>query len=217
VLFLEGGSAEKPDYRSEIQATQNPDGTVTERSKFLYPDGQEAMTETLILQGKRVVRYEYDQKQVEEKILMTTADGKFTLVKEFYGKGKEGKTETATEDYGETTLIAAQIHRTIVERWKSLVSGEDYGFRLILPERLDTFGFKLSYDGLQDLNGKKVHRMALSPTSFIIRLVAGSIFFYFEDSESRPLLEVKGILPVKKKQDDGTWGGVYDGFMRIVK
>lgn len=216
VLFENKNKTDKPDFLFEKKDSKLADGSTVQETQFTYPDGRVALSEKLVFDPKgKISTYFYDQKQVSQRIWLTVEGDVMKMKKEWYEGDKITKTDEEIDTFKENMHLGPELQNVALKKWSTLTAGESYKFKLIVMERLDTFSFELEYDGLKDLNGKKVHQFSLYPRSFIIRLLVTKIRFYFDNTPERKLIEINGTLPVKP-WNGKIWDGIFDGTMRPI-
>jgi hypothetical protein len=118
--------------------------------------------------------------------------------------GKPGDEKTGKEKLEENTLINDQIVPFIHTHWDELMKGDTIKFRLIVPQRTETVGFKFFKDseGMDAAHGKEVVKIIMKPSSFVIAALVDPLTFIFEKGGQHMFLENIGrTTPMKKVGD----------------
>jgi hypothetical protein len=166
---------------------------------FKDPAGGIVALEELFYEGGKVKKMTVDMRQVSETGSFELKDGRI-----FFSYTKDGKTKTDDEKIEEPMLVADNMAPFIKDHWDKLGKGETIKFRLPVPSRLETVGFKFQKDGESTFDGKPVDLVKMSPSSAIIAMLVKPIYFSVERAESRHVVKVVGRT-VPKIQKDGKW------------
>lgn len=135
-----------------------------------------------------------------------------------FTRWEDGKVvKTDSESLDDLLLIPDQIVPFAHQNWAELMKGETLKFRLALPCRLETVGFKLFYDTDSVVDGKPVYVFRLKPRSFIIAAIAPVIEFRFDRNPPHALVQYIGhILPQKRGSKPGEFDD-YPALMRFTE
>lgn len=125
--------------------------------------------------------------------------------------------KTDSEEIDDLLLIPDQIVPFAHQNWELLMKGETLKFRLALPCRLETIGFKLFHDSDSVVDAKPVHVFRLKPRSFIIAALAPVIEFRFDKAPPHVLVQYIGhILPQRRGKKPGDFDD-YPALMRVTE
>jgi hypothetical protein len=182
-------------FYERAESTQHGDKRV--EAVFKDPKGNVAVSEKLTYQAGKPQRYEYEQKQSKESGGVEFKDGKFKMI----FNTSEGKTRTEEQDRPENLVVGPMLMYYLNDHWSELEKGQEIRVRIVVLDRLDTFGFKFENDGEELVDGKAVLRVKLKPTSFLISAVVAPIYFYF-DKATRKLLTMRGRTLLRYQSDD---------------
>jgi len=118
----------------------------------------------------------------------------------FFTRYEDGKVvKTDKEIIEDITLVPDQIVPLIQQKWGKIMKGESIKFRLTVPCRLETVGFKVFLAEETNIHNKPVYLIKLKPKSFIIAALVPSILLYFDKNPPHPIIEYRGhVLPVRK-------------------
>jgi hypothetical protein len=169
-------------------------------AKVVFSDPQtskEAVTENVIYEGGRPVRYALKKPQIGQEGLLEIKDGKL-----LFSYTEDGKADTDDEKDVPNLIIGPYVVEYLTKNWDTLAKGEELKARFAALDRKETVGF--TFKKIEDEKagpGKVVIRM--KPTSFIIAALVDPLLFTF-DGATRKLHSVLGrTLP--KRQVDGKW------------
>jgi hypothetical protein len=186
----------------KFKRTQTEKGTTTlvDRS-YLDLQGVEAVHEKVIYENQKLSKYTVETFQTGDFAEIELKNGKA----HFYFKTKNGKEKREQEDLEPNTIIGEQIPLLIDARWDELLKGESVPFRLLVEDRLETVGFKLKKDSIEEKEGgKKVVTLKMVPTSFFIQLAVKPLYFVIESvNGTNTVLEYRGRTKPRKRTGTG--------------
>jgi len=115
-----------------------------------------------------------------------------------------GEKRTNEEDWKENTIVSDQVEDFLVYHWKEIQDDKEIKVRLIVVDRLETFGFTFKKEKTIQYDRKKAVVVKMFATSFIIGVLMGDpITFTFIDEGNRPwMVEHIGLALPKIKNDD---------------
>lgn len=116
----------------------------------------------------------------------------FTLV-------RDGKVQTASEDVRDPVVSGPSLHGFILHHWDRLVAGEKLPVRMIILDRLETYGFDIRH---QHAAGGHA-TFSITPSSWLVRLVVAPLTVTF-DQAARNVVRYEGRVP-PMKPEGGQW------------
>ena len=92
--------------------------------------------------GGVVVGADLEQRQVDERYVMTVSDGEA-----WYEFVRDGKTLRTRRDWTSDTLTIDQLPSFVTSQWDRLIDGGEISFRLVALGRVRILRFRLTYRG----------------------------------------------------------------------
>jgi len=183
------------DVVSVVRDFYNPDGSLGAREKVRYErdrlarfDLEEGQTGAT---GHAVVELLANQRQ-RVQFQYTTRSGQ--------SEKRRQKSETVREEL----LISDMLPGFMTRHWDELSRGEAVRFRYLVVPRLETIGFKLRRDTTAELDGRKVIRIKMEPTSALITRFVDPLVFTVEAEPPHRILQYWGRT-TPKAQAGGSW------------
>jgi hypothetical protein len=195
-IFPPSGSADTPIFLYENSRLQKGDEMVSS-TRYLDPAGKELVEEIAYYENGKLRRFRQNQLQTEETSELEIKDERV-----HYTFTARGSTKTDQEKYNEEMLVPDMIGDYIRSRWEELNRGDTVKVRILLPERLDSIGFKFFKDKDREYNGKAAVEIILKPSSIFIAALAPSIRIIVEKDAPHRLLETVGRLPIRMPKVD---------------
>lgn len=161
-------------------------------SQYLDKNRKVLAEEICVLEGSRLVKYEYFQRQMEEHGSAEIRDGKI-----HYSFTKQGKTETDSDDVEPNLIVSETVGDFLRENWHKIMADETVKARLILVERLETIGFKFFKDKEQTLNGKNVVYVTMKPSSIFLDALIPNFSIVLEKDPPHRTVQSYGRLPIR--------------------
>jgi hypothetical protein len=112
----------------------------------------------------------------------------FTLV-------REGKVLTASEDVKHPAVSGPSLHGFILQHWNRLAAGQKVPVRMIILNRLETYGFDIRRQ--REAEGRTT--FSITPSSPLVRLVVAPLVVTF-DSATRNVVRYEGRVPPMKPE-----------------
>jgi hypothetical protein len=112
----------------------------------------------------------------------------FTLV-------RDGKVQTASEEVKHPVVSGPSLHGFILQHWDRLATGEKIPVRMIVLNRLETYGFAIRRQ--REAEGRTT--FSISPSSPLVRLVVAPLAVTF-DSATRNVVRYEGRVPPMKTE-----------------
>lgn len=194
-LYDPESKRQKVLFRAERTEEQKNGKRIT-KTRFLDSEGQEALTEEVVLHQGQFESITVDQKQLNQKLSAYLKEGKL-----IYHVTQNGKTETEGEDFKSEMIVGPLVSQLIQNHWDELIGGESVSFRIIVLDRKETVGFKVFKSKKQFENDAVSFEM--KPTSFIISALVKPIRLNFNKT-SKKIVSVFGrVLP--KINRGGKW------------
>ncbi len=197
--LLTGAIYDKPDGRLLFTFRRSATRTgevVSVLREFRNPDGSAAAEERVLYQRGHLMRFELSEQQVgasgsarveEAANRRRRIDFQYTT-----GSGSGAKTRQNVETVREVPLINDMLPGFLVEHWDELNRGETLRFRYILVPRLETIGFKLRRESVDEFHGKKVLRVKMEPASRLIAQFLDPLLFTVEVDSPHRILQYWG-------------------------
>ncbi len=209
--LLKGAIYEKPEGRLLFTfrrtATQTGD-IVRVLREFSNPDGSPAAQERVVYERGRLVRFELDELQIGASgraIIEASENHQRIDFQYIAGAGPQARRKGNTETVREAVaLISDMIPAFLVDHWDELDRGAAVKFRYIVVPRLETIGFKLSRESTGEFKGKKVVRIKMEPTSWIIAQALDPLLFTVEADAPHRIFQYRGRTTPKIRSGQ-TW------------
>lgn len=106
---------------------------------------------------------------------------------------RDGKLQTASEDVKHPVVSGPSLHGFILQHWERLAAGETIPVRMIILNRLETYGFDIRREA--DAGGTT--RVSITPSSWFVRLIVAPLAVTF-DSTTRNVVRYEGRVPPMK-------------------
>ena len=175
--------------------------------EFRNPDGSLAAQERVVYQGGRLVRFELDELQIgaSGRAVVEPGSDKQRRIDYQYTEGsKDTKARRRVETVREEALISDSLPVFLANHWEEINRGGVVKFRYLVVPRLETIGFKFSRESSGELNGKKVVRIKMEPTSWVISQVVDPLIFTVESEPPHRVLQYWGRT-TPKIQSGQSW------------
>jgi hypothetical protein len=196
-IYEAGSNRTKPLFK--MVREENTVGDQTTISEvFTDLQGNEVFRSQTLLQGNRFVRYDLQQKQLNESAKIEAKDGKIF----FEYTDHDGKVKKDDEKWNDAFVVGATLFRHVKAHRDDLLAGKDIEMRFGVPERRESVGFKIFKDEEKKIDGRDVIIAKMKPTSMIIAALVKPLYFYFDKADGR-LLEFRGRVLPKLKDGDG--------------
>lgn len=193
VIYEVGNPAREILYKYSRE--KNPKGGI--RAWFKTPDGAVFAEEEITQTGADFRSYKLNLPQLGESGEIKVVDAKVHMS---YTTPKGTKTET--EDWKPGYVIGPTLIDYIQANWDSLQAGESVRVRMLVPDRLESIGFRFKKVGTQTLGNRIVDKIHFEPTNIFIGMIVKPIVFLIEPS-TRQALKVSGRTYLKKKVPGG--------------
>ena len=112
----------------------------------------------------------------------------FTLV-------RGAKVQTASEDVRDPVVSGPSLHGFILQHWDRLAAGEKVRVRMIILNRLETYGFDIRRQ--READGRTTFQ--LTPSNLLVRLLVAPLAVTF-DSVTRNVVRYEGRVPPMKPE-----------------
>jgi hypothetical protein len=191
-IFEPGSSYSKKLFSYRIKTTD--EGALTRVStRFLDTEANVVVEEKGVLKGSNLVTYEIDDRQTGRKGSVEVKDGTVT-----FAYLKDGKESRDSEKLGETLVAPVNFARFIKDNWEKLSAGKDVDIRYAVWDRKETVGFSLRKMGEEEIKGKKLVKIRMKPSSFVIAALVQPIYVFLPADGSR-LMALNGRVTPKLK------------------
>lgn len=175
--------------------------------EYRLPDKTLAAQERVVYEGNRLVSYELEDARTGEKgraLVQTNASGNRELRLEFGRANARKAAAPAREVLQANTLINDMLPAFLAAHWPELMQGAKVKFRFVALARSETVGFELARDSESTLDGTKVVRLRMEPTSIILARFVDPLFFIVEKEGDHRILQYTGRTTPRVKSGD-TW------------
>ncbi|XGC79415.1 hypothetical protein ACES2L_08750 [Bdellovibrio bacteriovorus] len=189
---------EKKLFTLSIEIKEKEDGVHT-LAVFRDLQGKEVISEKGHLQGAKILSYEINQGQTQEKGRFKVEGDKIR----FEYEGPNGKKKEAEEKLNGFILSTANFNAFVKENWQTLASGKEMDVRFAVWDRLETVGFTLKKVREASEGANKWIELRMKPTSFVIAALVDPIFLLYSTTD-QSLLQMKGRVAPKQFKD-GKW------------
>ena len=186
-------------------------GIVRVIRSYLNPDGSVAAVETVIYNHGKLASFSLSQNQTGAygSAVVVAAGSKNPAAKKINfewtaGDAGKSKTKSSSETLQNDTLVGDMIPYFMTSHWPQLVRGEAVEFRFIVPDRLETVGFRLVKDSDTIWNGKPVLRVRMEASNFIVARLVDPLFFMVEKEPPHRIFEYLGRT-TPKMREGGKW------------
>ncbi len=180
----------------------NLNDTMLVKRVYFNMNDDTLLIENIKIGKKNLIPYFFESKEFRfgrfEKI-KKIADTKFVM-KFRKTNTSEMKIDTI-EDDDENVIFSFLVPKLINANYSKLLNGEMVNFRLLVPSRMETVGFRVRF--LKKEKGLSIIKMEAS--SWIIRKLVNPLYFYFDDNLK--LVKYKGRISIPdehNKSQDGT-------------
>lgn len=119
-----------------------------------------------------------------------------------YRKNSSSKTEKETFESEKNMMPAPMVSIFLASRIEDLSAGKEVEFRLLVAERMDTYGFQAEKTAEETVSGVKTIKVTVTASSFLIHQLAGKLSFSIEKAPPHRLMKFTGRLPLT--DDDGS-------------
>ena len=183
-------------YTFERKAEQKENSLIHIHSTYYDPKGEKGAEERILYENGTPVSIE--QERFGQETLCRANFRKDGTIE--YTRFEHGKVvKTDKEKVDDLTVITDQIFPVLFQNWEMLKKGDTFKFRLVLPCRLETFGFKIFKDEDVTYQGIPAIRFKMKPKSFVLAAVVPALYFIVESAQPHRMLEYQGhVLPLKK-------------------
>lgn len=171
-------------FRRTASQTGDMVGVVRE---FRYPNGSIAARERVTYQRGRLTRFELEEIQIGATGVATISQGNIDF--EYVANGKRKRN---TEAVADEPLTADSVGPFLAAHWDELNRGETVKFRYLVVPRLETIAFKLASESPGDFKGKKVIRIKMTPSSWVVSKMLDPLTFTVEADPPHRVLQYWG-------------------------
>ncbi|HKQ40435.1 MAG TPA: hypothetical protein VJ063_20360 [Verrucomicrobiae bacterium] len=175
-------------------ATHNGDAVHVLR-EFRNPAGALAAQERVLYEGGRLVRFELDELQIGSNgraVVKRLADKQWRIDFQYKGSDKDAKPKSKSETVGEEALISDSLPVFLAAHWAELNAGTVVKFRYLVVPRLETISFKFSRESTGEFHGRKVVRIKMEPSSWVIAQIVDPLIFTVESEPPHRVLQYWG-------------------------
>jgi hypothetical protein len=172
--------------------------------EFRNADGSLAARERVVYEQGRLARFELDELQIG-------ASGRATIEllpdkqrRIDFQYTTDNKVRHKVETTREEALISDSLPVFLANHFDELNRGAVVKFRYLVVPRLETIGFKFSRESPAEFHGKKVVRIKMEPTSWVIAQVVDPLMFTVESEPPHRVLQYWGRT-TPKAQNGQSW------------
>lgn len=112
----------------------------------------------------------------------------FTLV-------RDGRVRTASEDVAHPVVSGPSLHGFILQHWDELAAGRKLAVRMIILNRLETYGFEIR----RQQGAAGLTTFSVTPSSWLVRLAVAPLTVSF-DASTRNVVRYEGRVPPMKTE-----------------
>ena len=176
-------------------ATKTGD-TIRVLREFRNPDGSLAAQERVLYEHGRLARFELDELQIgaSGRAVVQPLPGNERRIDFQYttGSRREAKPKRKVETLGEEALTGDSVAVFLANHWEEINGGGVVTFRYLVVPRLETIGFKFSRESTGEFRGKKIVRIKMEPTSWLIAQALDPLMFTVESEPPHRVLQYWG-------------------------
>ena len=164
--------------------------------EFRNPDGSLVAQERVLYERGRLVRFELGELQIgaNGRAVVEPLPDKQRRIDFQYtkGSGQVAKPKRKVETVREEALTSDSLPVFLADHWEELKGGAVVKFRYLVVPRLETIGFKFSRESTTEFHGKKVVRIKMEPTSWVIAKIVDPLMFTVESEPPHRVLQYWG-------------------------
>lgn len=204
VVETDGGKA-----IASLSVTTEAADKATLRRTSTYTDnaGKELLTESMRWNNTTALldRFESADKRTG-KVETYVRSGNSYVVS--YRKNSSSQTEKETFEAEKNTMPAPMLPIYLASQAEALAAGKEVEFRLLVAERMDTYGFDAEKTAEETISGVKTMKITVTASSFLIRQLAGKLSFNIEKAPPHRLMRFTGRLPLTDADGSAQMGSI---------
>jgi hypothetical protein len=170
---------------------RSQNGAIIRHTEYKAGNELVATEDATIDKGRLVVhQYRFQDLKTGEEATLAVKAGKANAT---YRKAKGRGVDEEVLDWTKSSLHGKLLPDLLLGNWDKLQRGEAIEFDLYVPFRMDTIRFRATKnDKPMVISQRKLTSFRVEPTNFVIRQLAPTIFFTFEDTPGRRLVHYRG-------------------------
>jgi hypothetical protein len=188
-------------------ATKTGD-TIRVLREFRNPDGSLAAQERVVYERGRLLLFEVDELQIgaNGRAALEPLPDNQRRINFQYARGarQDAKPKRKSEIVAEEPLTGDSLAVFLADHWEEINSGAVVRFRYLVVPRLETIGFKFTRESTGEFHGKKVVRVKMEPTSWVIAQILDPLLFTVESEPPHRVLQYWGRT-TPKIRDGESW------------
>lgn len=203
--IFESESESKLLFQFSRTETPLPSGETEIKGVYLDSDGNEVVSEKLLIKEGEVLNYSMEQKQLEDRGSMEVKEGRI----HFSYTKKEGKEKTASEKLEQPFLVGPTLGYHLKKNWAKIMGGEKFKVRWGVFDRLETVGFEFFKEREEKWKERDTVVVKMKPSNWFISTLVKPLLFRMS-ADGQKVLAIEGrTIPKLKKE--GSWKDL-DGF-----
>jgi hypothetical protein len=179
-----------------LRTVRSEGGRVTVTTTYALPSGatiqrSEAVYEAATL---ALVSWRMDDARSGEQEQMQRDGGSVRLA---YRANGHSARSTATLPWRPQQIFSATVEALIQRDWAPLAAGQAVSFRLLVPNRLDSYGFRLQRDDTPARQRPGAMVIRMEPDSWLVRRLVDPLYFVQDAAPPHGLIEFRGRVPIR--------------------
>ncbi|MCK4295221.1 MAG: hypothetical protein KAX28_01020 [Candidatus Marinimicrobia bacterium] len=144
-----------------------------------------------------IVQYELEDYRTGRQEMITVRNDEYILQYK-RNSGNNFRTKSIKKDG--LILHGSFLPIFIIKKLAMLNNGQEISFRLLIPLRPSTEGFRLKQVGIVKVDDKECYEIKMEASSWIARRLVAPMYFYIHTEKPKRLIMYKGrLLPTDKK------------------
>lgn len=198
-IYSVGGLTAKPVFIQTTQLDRESAQSFSSKAKIVDGQGRVLMTESVVVKNEALVSQTVEQLQSQESWDLEV-QGKRAFYRSFkLGAGEKVLKTQQSVSVGENFLNGPMMEMFIEKNWQSILDGKTLKADFSVLELEKAVSFSFSKLGEGERSGKKVVRVKMAPTNFLISMFVAPFTLEF-DKEQKRLVYFKGRTPLKDEK-----------------
>lgn len=144
-----------------------------------------------------IVKYELEDYRTGRKEIIAGKNNEYILR---YRRNFDSSFKEKSIEKDGLILHGSFLPIFIIKKLDVLNNSQEISFRLIVPLRPSTEGFRLKQIGMKKVDGRECYEIKLEASSWIARRLVAPIYFYIHTEKPNRLIMYKGrLLPTDEK------------------
>ncbi len=193
-VYDKGGASKTLLFKIEADLKSPGPGLEVFSSRYLNPDGSDAMDEEASFDHLKLLHYSIRQRQLGESYELSVQGEKMR-----FSVTRAGATEVKETAVPANLVIGPSLVPFLREHWKEIVGGETIRAQLAVLDRMDTYGFEFEKVRESAVSGAGSVVVRMKPSSFFVSAVVRPSYLTVSADGSR-ILEIQGRMMPKKRE-----------------